>query len=130
MIGPAIRNILLGSADVVALVGQNISPIRFTQAVPLPAIMYATDNIQPSQACRDSAGLYEGTLEISLLHERYLGIGEMIQAIRSVLDNYSGVSGEWSFRIRPGIEGPDDYDNVIKAYYKRLDFTITAEKAS
>jgi hypothetical protein len=130
MIGPAVRALLLTSTEVKNLVGENISPIRFTQSIPTPGLMYATDNIRPDQSCRDSVGVYVGTLEISMLDKRYLGIDALMTAVRGVLDNFAGTSKEWFLQIQPGIEGPDDYDEVINAYYKRLDFTITAEKAS
>jgi hypothetical protein len=128
MIGRPIRKLLLQSAEVQDLVGDNISPVRFSQGIKLPCIMYGTEGIRPLDSCRDADGVYQGVVEISLLAKRYMAIEDLMSAVRRCLDNYSGVIDGWALTISAGIEGPDDEDATLEAYYKRLDFSVTAEQ--
>ncbi|CCH54484.1 hypothetical protein BN8_03659 [Fibrisoma limi BUZ 3] len=127
MIGSVIRTLLINTPAVAALIGDRMKAIKFAQAEDLPALMYSTDNLQPL-ACRNGGGVYYGTLELSLLAKRYAEIEQLLTVIRLVLDNFSGVVDGWSLSIEAGIEGPDDEDIELQAYYKRIDFFITAER--
>lgn len=127
MIGKVLRARLIASADIAGIVSDNISPVRFAEGQPIPAILYSTDDMAPI-SCRSAGNEYEGTVEIGLLATDYRQIDELIAAVRGALDNAAFTLAGWTLSFNSGTEGPDDQDELTDAYYKRLDFTVSATK--
>ncbi|MBD2705613.1 hypothetical protein IC229_33705 [Spirosoma sp. BT702] len=127
MIGVPIRALALEQAGITDLVAERISSIRFVQSDELPAIMYSTDDMKPV-ACRSSHNEYEGRVELSILATHPQQIEDLITALRLTFDRFEGISAGWHLRFSNGTEGPDDQDEDLKAYYKRIDYNVHAQK--
>jgi hypothetical protein len=128
MIGPSIFALLNGNSTITELSGSRITPGIIPQDQPVPCLYYGTDRIKPVPV-RDNQGCFSGTLEVGyqVPEDSYDILETLTSAIRSVLDNYIGVSEGVSLSISAATQMPDDFDGELRYHGRSLEFLITGQ---
>jgi len=126
MITKAVISLLASSTSISALVSTRIYPNVIKTDSAFPAIAVSTDSMG-KLGCDDAAGVKMGRIQIVIFASTYAAVYNILTAVRSLLDEYSGkVSGVGLTIIAEG-ETPDDYDEVSKMHIKVIEYEACAQ---
>lgn len=82
----AIRTILMADAAVVALVGQNVEPVRRDQATPLPSVVLQRVSLVPANHLKGAPTLDENRVQLDVFAETYAAARQIADACRAALE--------------------------------------------
>lgn len=92
MIQAQIYNSINQSADVIALAGNRVYPIRLPQESALPAVVYQISSIVPVNSLSGDSGIEQANIEVTAWAKDYLVAHELAYAARKALIEESGLS--------------------------------------
>lgn len=120
----AIRTLLINQPIVSDLVSDRVYPVRYPQAEELPAITLRIVKNRPNHTKDGPSGLDEVSVTVEIYAKGYSETENIKNAVRRVLDFYSGeVSGKTISRISYQGEA-DGYEQDARIYVKDVDFII------
>ncbi|MGC4031479.1 MAG: DUF3168 domain-containing protein [Tepidisphaeraceae bacterium] len=99
MIGPSLLKLLLRSQPVYSVVVDRVYLGSRPQDSKLPAIVMTQVSRQTPRTYKGAAGYELGRMQIDILAATYGGAKELAEAVRTTLDNYSGVGDRPSYEI-------------------------------
>lgn len=100
-------NAMLSDASVTSLVGQKIYPNLAKAADDLPFCTWRRTGVSRQQTLSDPLGLPTVTMELSIYAANYLTARQIADAIRQVLDGYTGSFDNTTVR-HASLEGESD----------------------
>ena len=119
-----IRKILVDDTTLQGLVGSKVYSVRASQKADPPLIVLLVAGVDPNN-CKDDAGgrLDEVSLSVSIMTTKYAQGNTIYERVRSLLDNYSGVSDGEDLDI-DFVTYQDNYDDKAKLHVKNLTFEV------
>lgn len=121
MISKAIIKKLRDSPTITALVGSRVERNVILENIPLPAIYVNTDSMERLGVVVPESTMI-GKIEIGAYAVDYNIVMNIINAIRSVLDDFNGVVNTVAVDVSRGIETTDQYDEVRSAHVKIIEY--------
>ncbi|MCE7038991.1 DUF3168 domain-containing protein [Dyadobacter sp. CY312] len=126
MITTAIIQKLVATPELTAIVGDRINPNIIKANSAFPAIYVFCDRME-KQGCYDAAGVKEGVVEIGVFAKSYNEARLIIQAIRTALDDFTGIVNNVGLLMMRGKEVSDEYDEKKELHIKVIEFDAVAE---
>ena len=126
MITTAIKQILLASSAVTALVDDRIEANVLKNDEIYPAI-YVSADAMAKPACRTDIGVRIGTIEIGVYASSYAVVKQVVAAITDALDDYDGNVSSVGINIGRGKDTGDKFDVQVKMHVKILEYEATAQ---
>jgi hypothetical protein len=105
----AVIQLLKENAAITALVGNSIHANIIKQGATYPAIYVSTDRMNPLN-CMVSSGIRTGMIELGVYATTYEKAQEVMQATRTLLDDYEGTVSGVGVAIQRGTQTADQYD--------------------
>lgn len=93
MVGKVIYDILSNDADVIAIVGTKIYPMRAGQKQDIPFLVLDTVSQEPTQSKTGASLLDIYRLQVSGFHYKYGILVDLMEKVRTALDQQSGTIG-------------------------------------
>lgn len=93
-----VYHILSNSKTITNQVGKKIYPVLIPQNTGFPAIVINTDSTQPEQHKQSQSSLMVVTLQVEIYVDNYMQSETIADAIRIVLDNYTGTANGENFQ--------------------------------
>jgi len=113
--GDLLYSLLTAHADVMALVGGRVYPVKVPQGKPLPAVVYQQIS-GPSGRCASYDRL---RYQLSLYTTTYTQAQQLSLAVRQCLDGYE--EGETSITLDQEI---DQFSEPADAYFRTQDYLL------
>ena len=85
MIQAQIFTALTGSADVIAIAGSRVYPVRLPREAVLPAVVYQVPSIEPVSSMSGDSGIDNNTVAIVCWAKEYATAHELAYAVRNAL---------------------------------------------
>lgn len=126
MIVNAVINLLKNSPAISSLVADRIEPNIIKQDAVYPAIYVSSDRMSKLN-CRIDSGIRNGVLEVGVYADSYKQILAIVEAVRSVLDDYEGASAGVGISIQRGVDTGDKYDDQEKKHVKVIEYDALAQ---
>lgn len=127
----AIRKKLKSSAEVFALVGDRIHPVRLPQSTAYPAISFWALGQTPTHSLDGHSGVVDTTIQIDLWGESRLQLDELALAVFRALDSwrgvYEGVDIQQMFCDDAGQDVPEDSPLEPELKHVAMDFSVSYE---
>jgi len=121
IVGAAIRDVLLASAEVQALVGARIYPNKLPQGVTLPAVVFSVVDDVPQNAITGATAdrLVETRLQVDCYSTSYVEAHTLAAAIDLVVTSLDRVDlAAWRLTSR------DLYEDETRLHRVALDFSV------
>ncbi|MCF2443652.1 hypothetical protein L0657_06765 [Dyadobacter sp. CY345] len=77
--------------------------------------------------CDNNNGVYSGTIEIGVYAVEYGKCVQIMDLVRSILNNFSGMVGNVGISFQRGQETADDYDETGTMSIKVIEFEAYAQ---
>lgn len=126
MIVKAIINLLKNNSGISTLVADRIEPNIIKQEATYPAIYVSSDRMSKLN-CRVDSGIRSGVLEVGVYADSYKQTHDIIEAVRSVLDDFEGTSAGVGICIQRGVDTGDKYDDQEKKHVKIIEYDAIAQ---
>lgn len=126
VIEEALQAHLTDDADVAALVGTRVYPLRAEQGAARPYLVYQRISTPRVRSHSGPSGLAYPRFQITAVADSYSAARSLANAVREALDGYSGDMGD-----APGIRAnafvdndADGWEEASEAYTVRVDVII------
>lgn len=128
----ALKNLLLGDAEITAMIGDRVYPVNLPQNGLLPAVTYRVISDMTEYNMEGPAGLARPRFQVTAWGETYDDVVALAKLVETRLSGFSGAAGGV---IIPGIfkeDGRDrfeeGFESIANKYGKDIDFYIWNNK--
>jgi len=123
-VGSAIYSLLNGNGTVAGLVGTKIYPNYAPQSTVMPMLVYVVLSSDPEDTKDLTGDVEDIRVQINILTRSYAEIETIYDAVKSVLNRYSGTSGSIKFQTITydgHLDVPSELDDI---YQRAMDFKV------
>ena len=126
MIVKAIISLLKNSSAISSKISDRIEPNIIKENTIYPSIYVSSDRMQ-KLSCVVDKGVRSGVLEVGVYADSYKETHEIIEAIRTVLDDFQGSSAGVGISIMRGVDTGDKYDDQEKKHVKIIEYDAVVQ---
>lgn len=129
MITKSIIELLAANQQLASKVGDRIEPNVIKPNGSFPSV-YVNSYQMQKMPCDNGNGVITGTIEIGIYSDTYREAAEIMQLIRSTLDDYSGFVGGVGISILNGEQTADGYDEEGARHIQVIEYEAYAQISS
>lgn len=126
MITKSVIQLLLANTALASIVGTRIRPNVIKPDDTFPAMWVSSYEMQ-NMPCDNSNGVYSGTIEIGVQALEYGKCVQVMDLVRSSLNDFSGTVGNVGISFMTGQETADDYDETGTRSIKVIEYQAYAQ---
>ena len=128
-VGKAIFSLLLGDADLRAIVDNRIFPEVAQQDAVLPYVVYNISSNEPSDTKREPSKMDTAQIEVNLYSESYTQCIDMATHVRAALDRVSGTYSGVNVQSIQYIGEVIDFDEAQRTYNITADYDVRISRS-
>jgi hypothetical protein len=114
-----VYNQIISDQTVFSIVNDSVFPIRAAQNKSVPFVTYIITDISPNSGKKELSIFDDYTIEIDLFTDKYKDITILVDAIRSIFENYT-FTDDNTFCDFNFITIKEDYKNDAQLYNKTI----------